>query len=61
MPDISSTPIQLTSSGVEGVIFNGIPDWVYEGKWFNFLHEISVFLTLKIIDYIYIYIILCII
>lgn len=34
MPDISSAPIQLTSSGVEGVIFNGIPDWVYEGKCF---------------------------
>lgn len=27
-------PIQtLTTSGKDGEIYNGIPDWVYEGKW----------------------------
>ncbi|KAG8195528.1 hypothetical protein JTE90_019516 [Oedothorax gibbosus] len=30
MPSVSSKPRQLTKTGVEGLIFNGIPDWVYE-------------------------------
>ena len=24
--------IQLTFTGVPGVVYNGVPDWVYEGK-----------------------------
>lgn len=26
-------PVQLTFDGVKDVIFNGIPDWVYEGMF----------------------------
>lgn len=26
-------PQQVTFSGKENEILNGIPDWVYEGKW----------------------------
>ena len=26
------TPIQVTDTGLPGTIFNGVPDWVYEGK-----------------------------
>uniref|UniRef100_A0A2K6ENI0 Dipeptidyl peptidase like 10 n=1 Tax=Propithecus coquereli TaxID=379532 RepID=A0A2K6ENI0_PROCO len=29
-PDIKSSSLRLTSSGKEGVIFNGIADWLYE-------------------------------
>lgn len=25
-------PIKITSDGKQNEIFNGIPDWVYEGK-----------------------------
>lgn len=28
---LTSTPQQVTSSGQLNVIYNGIPDWVYEG------------------------------
>lgn len=28
-----SRPAKVTESGEENVISNGIPDWVYEGKW----------------------------
>ena len=24
--------VRVTSSGKDGVVFNGIPDWLYEGK-----------------------------
>ncbi|GIY16389.1 prolyl endopeptidase FAP [Caerostris darwini] len=30
MSDVTAKPRQLTKSGIEGIIFNGIPDWVYE-------------------------------
>lgn len=30
--DVKSNSLRLTSSGKEGVIFNGIADWLYEGK-----------------------------
>ncbi|XP_054717745.1 prolyl endopeptidase FAP-like isoform X2 [Uloborus diversus] len=30
LSDISAKPRQLTKTGVDGLIFNGIPDWVYE-------------------------------
>lgn len=30
--DVQSSSWRLTSSGQEGVIFNGIADWLYEGK-----------------------------
>lgn len=29
--DVKSISLRLTSSGKEGVIFNGIADWLYEG------------------------------
>lgn len=29
--DVKSNSLRLTSSGKEGVIFNGIADWLYEG------------------------------
>lgn len=28
---LSSNPVQLTTTGLQHVIYNGIPDWVYEG------------------------------
>ena len=31
MDTIESVPVQLTDTGEEGNIFNGVPDWVYEG------------------------------
>ncbi|CAL8383695.1 unnamed protein product [Arctogadus glacialis] len=30
--DVQSNSLRLTSSGKEGVIFNGIADWLYEAK-----------------------------
>lgn len=30
--DVQSSSWRLTSSGQEGVVFNGIADWLYEGK-----------------------------
>ncbi|EZA55967.1 Seprase [Ooceraea biroi] len=32
---------QITDTGVFGSIYNGVPDWVYEGKW-PFTQEKSV-------------------
>ena len=32
LPDISARPERLTNSGRPGLIFNGIADWLYEGK-----------------------------
>lgn len=29
--DVKSNSLRLTSSGKEGVVFNGIADWLYEG------------------------------
>ncbi|KAG7331024.1 hypothetical protein KOW79_004993 [Hemibagrus wyckioides] len=29
-PDVKSSSLRLTSSGQEGLVFNGIPDWLYE-------------------------------
>lgn len=29
----TAAPVQITSNGEENKIFNGIPDWVYEGKY----------------------------
>lgn len=34
LSDVTAEPLRLTSTGVEGVIFNGVPDWVYEGNFF---------------------------
>lgn len=33
----SGVETQLTNDGVDGVIYNGVPDWVYEG-----LHDVPV-------------------
>ena len=32
MESPSSSVVQLTHSGVEHKIFNGVPDWVYQGN-----------------------------
>lgn len=38
---VDSTPIQLTGDGVPGVIYNAVPDWVYEGiDLYNFILDI---------------------
>ncbi|CAG5119209.1 unnamed protein product, partial [Candidula unifasciata] len=29
-PDVQASPIQLTTSGTPKLIYNGVPDWVYE-------------------------------
>lgn len=29
--DVRSNSLRITSSGMEGVIFNGLADWLYEG------------------------------
>lgn len=34
-PDLDTQAIQITTSGVEDVIYNGIPDWVYEEEVFS--------------------------
>jgi len=31
-PDVKSNSLRLTSSGRDGLIFNGITDWLYEGN-----------------------------
>lgn len=36
-PDVKSSSLRLTSSGKEGIIFNGIADWLYEGKMDKYL------------------------
>lgn len=32
-PDRVLYPERITDDGVEGVIYNGVPDWVYEGLY----------------------------
>lgn len=29
--DVRSNSLRITSSGTEGVVFNGLADWLYEG------------------------------
>lgn len=29
----NSVETQLTFDGIDGVIYNGVPDWVYEGEF----------------------------
>ena len=48
-PDIKSSSLRLRSSGKEGIIFNGIADWLYEGELNRF--------SFKIIQMTYFYII----
>lgn len=31
MQTISGDEVQLTSDGINGIVYNGVPDWVYEG------------------------------
>lgn len=31
--DTLKQPLRITYTGKPGVIFNGIPDWIYEGKY----------------------------
>lgn len=35
----ASPPHQVTFTGKENLILNGIPDWVYEGKWHKIRHK----------------------
>lgn len=37
-PDVKSSSLRLTSSGKEGIIFNGIADWLYEGKLDKYIY-----------------------
>lgn len=30
-PENAERPIQITRDGIPGIIYNGVPDWVYEG------------------------------
>jgi hypothetical protein len=39
----SKAEVQLTTSGIPGIIYHGIPDWVYEGM---IIHKIRVALFL---------------
>lgn len=38
----ATPPHQVTDTGMENMIFNGIPDWVYEGEWSVALYKICV-------------------
>lgn len=33
--DVRSNSLRITSSGMEGVIFNGLADWLYEGLYWT--------------------------
>lgn len=33
--DVKTSSLRITSSGMEGVIFNGIADWLYEGTFIS--------------------------
>lgn len=43
-PSVSSRAKRITSSGQQGVIFNGITDWLYEGEefWIGLLKAFGV-------------------
>lgn len=32
-PDSETNDVQLTNNGEREAVFNGVPDWVYEGKF----------------------------
>lgn len=32
VPNVNDTHYQVTTTGVDGVIFNGVTDWLYGGK-----------------------------
>lgn len=36
-PENIANTQRVTNDGEEGVIYNGIPDWVYEGLYYYFL------------------------
>ncbi|KAM7335834.1 hypothetical protein ACRRTK_004327 [Alexandromys fortis] len=40
-PDIKSSSLRLTSSGKEGIVFNGIADWLYEDSHAVLLHVLT--------------------
>lgn len=47
--DVQSSSWRLTSSGQEGIVFNGIADWLYEGKkavLHNCYTELALFLIM---------------
>jgi hypothetical protein len=47
-PDVESTTMhRLTTTGEEGVVFNGVPDWLYEGQLvgdphFTYVHILKI-------------------
>lgn len=48
-PEDETNDIRITSDGVSGRIYNGVPDWVYEGKLSGLCNYISskIFLSLN--------------
>ncbi|XP_046700804.1 inactive dipeptidyl peptidase 10-like isoform X2 [Silurus meridionalis] len=54
-PDVKSSSLRLTSSGQDGLVFNGIPDWMYEeevlhspvGHWWSPSGSSLAFLTIN--------------
>ncbi|XP_035828294.1 dipeptidyl peptidase 4 [Aplysia californica] len=38
--DLKATPIQLTDTGIPGLYYNGVPDWVYEEEVFSTDHAL---------------------
>lgn len=36
----ASVEYQITKTGIPGVIYNGVPDWVYEGTY-GFISNLS--------------------
>ncbi len=37
--EANHTELQITNTGVPGLIYNGIPDWLYQGK--NLMHSVK--------------------
>lgn len=35
-PEDETNDIRITSDGIQGKIYNGVPDWVYEGNFIKF-------------------------
>ncbi|XP_035216212.1 LOW QUALITY PROTEIN: prolyl endopeptidase FAP-like [Stegodyphus dumicola] len=40
LSEISAKPRQITSNGIQGIIYNGIPDWVYEEEVLSSSHAL---------------------
>ncbi|XP_076304596.1 A-type potassium channel modulatory protein DPP6-like isoform X3 [Tachypleus tridentatus] len=40
VPNVGANPIQITINGKDGIIYNGIPDWIYEEEILEINHAI---------------------